>query len=86
VSASQCDPGGDLNHPIPSGIYKIDLKNTDTGAAISPLPQIAAGGENPSERTFSNLAEGHYQINVLDGLGNSTTSSFTRNRVPLIGE
>jgi hypothetical protein len=65
-----------VNHPIPSGIYKIDLKNLDTGAAISPSPQIAAQGENPSERTFSNLAEGHYQLTVYDGTGNKTQNNI----------
>jgi hypothetical protein len=70
------EPGGDSNFPTPSGVYKMELKNLGSGAAIAPAPAIAAIGENPATRTFSNLAEGQYQLTVFDGTGNATSVSF----------
>ena len=80
------DPGGDPNYPTPSGIYKIALKNLDTGADVAVTPALPAAGENPAERTLSGLAEGRYELKVLDGLGNDTSVNFIRKRPPILDE
>ena len=76
------DLGGDSNYPTPSGIYKISLKNLDTNADVAVTPAIPTAGENSVERTFSNLAEGQYQLTAYDGTGNTAVRTFTVDTTP----
>ena len=42
-----------------------------------PIPTpIAGGGENPADRTYSGLPDGHYQVTAYDGTGNKTVEDF----------
>jgi len=70
------DVGGDPNYPVPSGIYKVELKNTDTGAVTEPEPGVPPGGLNIVPIILNNLVNGKYLLTAYDGLGNSTSVNF----------
>lgn len=81
VDPSATEPGGDAKYPTPSGIYQMELRRVG-GSVIEPSPAISAEGETAAVRTFPNLAEGDYELEVVDGFQNSRKVRFSVSVTP----
>lgn len=70
------DPGGSGQYPVPSWVYKIELKNLDTNTVVPISPPISTTGEALVTRTVQGLSEGPYRLTAFDGTGNEASVTF----------